>query len=378
MRLQRTIRRVFGRLVVVGLLPLCAIAQLEAQEFQKYDGPDFAAFGPVQLEINQPNGTMAARFVRPTRDGVEIEMLDGDGVIIVAWEHLDEFEINLHVTDELSRSLAHPDPVQRMELLAHVIDPVLPMASLKPGTTNIHILINKYVKTTIEAEDWLAAYETSQKMALDTGHTEIVMNYYIVAVNLFISGERDKALNLLDQLIAARPVQESRPQAIIVAERLLEERLFQPAYRLFRHSAEGVDDLEGKHLLLRCAYLCLELSDFEGAERHLVEAKLIEHEDAQSRGIEQLFYGVKAYLNEELNLALNHLGHALAELDARSSFKQVGLFFNYRAYGEVESQEIAQNILDEMSLLFPTGAYTKLLLSELPEAQPVIEASEEL
>ena len=355
----------FGRC----LAPLVLALQLQAQEASSYEGPDFSDAKPVRLEIIQQSGPMGARFVRPTSEGVEIEMLEGEGVIIVGWEHMDQFQINLAMTDSLTLALAQKDPVKRAELLRPEIEPLLPMASIKPGSTNIHLLINKYVKTNMQIENWLAAYEMSQKMALDHSHAEIVKNYYTVAVNLFITGERDKALKLLDQLIAARPIEESRAQTIQVAERLLEERLFEPSLRLYSHAALDADDLEGKQLILRCAYLCLELNDLEGAARFLAQAKAIEADDAESRGAEQLVLGVQAFLGGELDLALNHLGHALVEVAPDSSLKQVGLYFNFLTYTNLEKTVIAQNILDEMSLLFPKGAYTAVLAGESSTAE---------
>ena len=357
----------FGRC----LAPLLLALQLQAQETSSYEGPDFSAVKPVRLEIIQQSGPMGARFVRPTSEGVEIEMLEGEGVIIVGWDHMDQFQINLAMTDSLNRALAHTDPVKRAELLRPEIEPLLPMASIKPGSTNIHVLINKYIKTTIQAEDWLSAYEMSQKMALDHSHAEIVKHYYTVAVNLFITGERDKALKLLDQLIAARPIEESREQTIQVAERLLEERLFEPSFRLYSHAALDAVDLEGKQLVLRCAYLCLELNDAPGAVRYLAQAKAIESDDAESRGAAQLVLGVQAFLGGELNVALNHLGHALAEVAPDSSLKQVVLYFSFLSHTNLEKTEIAQNILDEMSLLFPKGGYTGVLAGEFspPESE---------
>ena len=355
----------FGRC----LAPLVLALQLQAQEASSYEGPDFSSVAPVRLEIIQQSGPMGARFVRPTSEGVEIEMLEGDGVIIVGWEHMDQFQVNLAMTDSLTLALAQKDPVKRAELLRPEIEPLLPMASIKPGSTNIHLLINKYIKTNMQIENWLAAYDMSQKMALDHSHAEIVKNYYTVAVNLFITGERDKALKLLDQLIAARPIEESRAQTIQVAERLLEERLFEPSLRLYSHAALDAADLEGKQLVLRCAYLCLELNDLKGAARYLAQAKAIETDDAESRGATQLVLGVQAFLGGELDLALNHLGHALVEVAPDSSLKQVGLYFNYLTYTNLEKTVIAQNILDEMSLLFPKGAYTAVLAGESSTAE---------
>ncbi len=363
----RSTYRQLSRRLCRYLLPLGLALQLQGQSSGGYEGPDFTQVPPIRLEIVQQSGPMGARFVHPTKEGIEIEMLEGGGAIVVGWDHMDQFQINLPMTESLNRALSHPDAAIRAELLRPEIDPVLPMASIQHGSTNIHLLINKYIKANIEAENWLQAYETSQKMALDRSAPDVVKNYYVVAVNLFITGEREKALKLLDQLVAARPIEESREQIIQVAQRLLDERLFEPSFRLFKSAAEGADDVAGKHVVLRCAYLCLELNDSAGAERYLAQAQAIEEDDAESRGALQLVLGVQAFQSGDLNLALNHLGQALAEVAPNSGFKQIGLYFNFLSYTNLQNTEIAENILAEMRLLFPKGAYTGLLTGE-PEA----------
>jgi hypothetical protein len=378
MRLHRSFFRSISRLVGLGCLPLVVALQLQGQGSGHYEGPDFSDVKPVLLEIIQQSGPMGARFVRPTREGVEIEMLEGDGSIMVGWDHMDQFQINLTMTDTLERALAQKDPVKRAEMLRPEIEPLLPMASIRAESTNIHLLINKYIKTNIQAENWLAAYDISQKMALDRSHASIVENYYTVAVNLFISGEREKALKLLDQLVAARPIEESRVQSIQIAARLLDERLFEPSLRLYGPAAEGASDSKGKQLVLRCAYLCLELNDPEGFERYMAQAKAIKADDAESRGALQLVLGVQAFQSGNPNQALNHLGHTLAEVAPDSSLKQIGLYFNFLSYTNLNHQTIAQNILDEMSLLFPHGAYANALVDAMDVTESTNNESESL
>ena len=364
------------RKVILNAASLVFAMQLQAEEPMVYEGPDFSKVDPVRLEIIQQNGPIGARFVHPNREGIEIEMLEGGGAIIVGWDHMDQFQINQPMTDSLNRALSQQDPARRAEMLRPEIEPLLPMASIKPGSTNIHLLIKNYLTSSIQAQQWLMAYEMSQKMALDRSPAEIAKNYYTVAVNLFITGEREKALKLIDQLVAARPVEESREQTVQVARRLLEERLFEPSYRLYSHAARNASDLKGKNYVLRCAYLCLELNDDEGARRYIAQAKAIDADDAESRGTLQLIHGVQAFQEGKPDLALNHLGHALAEVAPDSSFKQVGLYFNFLSYSNLEKTEIAQNILDEMSLLFPKGAYTSLLADEaVPEDDSNSESS---
>jgi hypothetical protein len=76
-----------------------------------------------------------------------------------------------------------------------------------------------------------------------------------------------------------------------------------------------------------------------------------------------------------MNLALNHLAHGMAQVSSTSCLKQIGLYFNFLGYSNLENTEIAQNILDEMSLLFPQGAYSEALAAELePESTTVNES----
>ena len=361
----------FTRLFGHGLFPLFLALQLQAKEPGNYKGPDFSNAKPVRLEIIQQSGPMGAHLVHPTSEGVEIEMLEGGGAIVVGWDHMDQFQINFQMTESLNLALSHQDPAKRVELLRPEIEPLLPMASIKPGSTNIHPLINKYIKSSIQAEDWLAGYEMSQKMALDRSPEDVVKNYYSIAVNLFISGEREKALILLDQLVSARPPEESREQTLQVAGRLLDERLFEPSFRLYSHAALNAADVEGKKLVLRCAYLALELNKSEDFQHYLDQAKAIEADDAESRGALQLVLGVHAFQSGKLNQALNYLGHALSAIAPDSSLKQVGLYFNFLSYTNLNNTDIAQNILDEMSLLFPHGAYTALLSDDTKKAESI-------
>ncbi|MGJ8653857.1 MAG: hypothetical protein ACSHX8_11330 [Opitutaceae bacterium] len=363
MTLHQSIYKKIGRRMWLSLLPLSLALQLPAQVGSSYVGPDFSNASPIRLEIEQ-HGKKNIHMVLPTKEGIEIEMLQGGGAIVMGWDHMEKFQINLPITDALNRALSESDPVKQAELLRPYVEPLLPMASINPEATNIHNLINRYITANIKSEKWLQVYDMSQKMALDRAAPEIVQNYYTVAVNLFITGERDKALNLLDQLVAARPIEESRGQTMQVAQRLLDERLFEPSYRLFSHAAEGAEGLEGKHLVLRCAYLCLELNDKEGAERYLAQAQLIDEDDSESRGALQLVLGVRAFQAADPNLALEHLGLALAEVKPDSGFKQIGLYFNFLSYSNLHNEDIAQSILAEMSLLFPKGAYTVLLTGE--------------
>lgn len=372
---HRSTYRQLGRRLCRYLLPLGLALQLQAQGTGTYVGPDLSKVAPIRLDIVQQSGSMGERIVQPTNEGIEIQMLQGDGAIVVGWDHMDQFQINLPMTESLNRALTHPEPAKRAELLRPEIEPVLSMAGIPPGSTNIHILINKYIKANIDAGNWLKAYETSQKMALDRSAPDIVQNYYVVAVNLFIEGEREKALKLLDQLVAARPVEESRKQTMQVAKRLSDERVFEPSFRLFRNAAVGAEGVEGKNIVLRCAYLCLELNDPEGADRYLAQAQAIDEDDTESRGAYQLVLGVKAFQSGDPEKALNYLGLALAEVAPNSSYKQVGLYFNFLSYSNLRNEEIAKNILAEMTLLFPKGAYTTLLVGEPEDSSPELDES---
>lgn len=366
MTLHKSIYKNLSRRLWLGLLPFGMALQLQAQVGSTYVGPDLSNVAPIRLEITQ-HGKTNTHMVLPTNQGIEIEMVQGGGAIGIGWDHMEQFQINLPMTDSLNRALSESDSDRQAEMLRPYIEPLLPMASISPESTNIHNLINRYITANIKSEKWLEVYEMSQKMALDRSAPEIVQNYYTVAVNLFIGGERDKALKLLDQLVAARPIEESRDQTKQVAQRLMDERLFEPSYRLFSHAAEGANDLDGKHLILRCAYLCLELNDTKGAERYLTLAQAIKEDDSESRSAYQLVLGVNAFQAGNPNIALEHLGYALAEATPDSSFKQIGLYFNFLTYSNLRNEDIAKNILAEMKLLFPKGAYTGALAGE-PEA----------
>ncbi|MDB4345736.1 tetratricopeptide repeat protein [bacterium] len=355
----------FGHILACGFVitALSVNAQVESKDYVE---PDFSSAAPVRMEILQDGGKrkLGARFVRPSSTGIEIEMLQGDGAIIVGWDHMEQFTINIPITEDLEIALAHPDPERKVELLEKEIWPLLPLASIRSESTNVHILINAYVEAVIRSKNWLQGYAMSQYMALNRSPEETVRHLYTVAENLFTIGEEEKALTLIDQLIAARPGEESREFSLNVAKRLLDLRLFEPALRLYRSIAEGGEPLEKKKALLNSSYLCLELGQYEDADAYFAKATAIEESDAEARGSEFLSLGVKAFHAGDPNLALNHLGHAMAVINPSSHIKQAGLYFTFLCYTNQDLPEIAKNIVDEMGLLFPGGAYLALLENE--------------
>lgn len=366
-----------GQRMSCGLscLSLCAVALLsvafqpallaQASKAIEYQEPDFSNAEPVQMEILQNGGQsrVGARFVRPSSDGVEIEMMEGGGAIVVGWDHMEQFMINIPISEELERALGHPVPEEKVKLLEKHIRPLLPLASVPPESTNVHILINAYIEAVIDSKDWLRGYEMSQYMALNRSPAETVQHLYSVAENLFLIGEQEKALKLIDQLTASRPAEEFRALGLGVAKRMLDMRLFEPALRLFGTIAEATTGMEHKKMLLTSAYLCLELGSIEESDQFLAKAKKLADNDDETVGIEYLCAGVKAFLSGDADLSLNELGHAMALLPNNSNMQQAGLYYTYLSYWNKNKPEIATNILDEMGMLFPDGAYFSTLNS---------------
>ncbi|MGJ8639828.1 MAG: tetratricopeptide repeat protein [Opitutaceae bacterium] len=357
--------------LLCSLAWLLSLGQLQAAA-SDYVEPDFSEAVPVRMEILQDGGKrrLGARFVRPSSDGVEIEMIEGEGAIIVGWDYMEQFTINIPMTPELERALSHRDPRMRVEMLKNHVWPLLPLASIRSESTNVHILINAFIEAVIESEDWLRGYDISQYMALNRSPADTVQHLYSIAENLFVVGEREKALRLVDQLIDARPGKESRVFSLRVAKRMLGLRLFEPALRLFQSLTADEAKLRAKRALLNCAYLSLELGEHEEAERYLSEAKQIEKADDDTIAAEYLYYGVQAFMAGESNLALNHLAHAMAVIPQRSHLNEVGFYFNYLCYSNQAQPEIAQSIFDEMDLLFPNGAYLANLKEPTTETNP--------
>lgn len=345
-------------LVLIGALMLAPCVNAQNHSYQ---APDYSNLQPVRLEIEQDSGPLGARFVNPTNEGIEIEILEGGGTIIVPWEHMEKFRINKAMTESLNIALSQQDPAECARLLKPEILPLVPLTSIKPGSTNIHRLVNAYIRANIQSSNWLDAYEVSQLTALDLSPEDLVRNYYTVAEQLFITGEKDKALHLLNQLLAARPPEESQVQAFNVAQRLSNERLFEPAYRLFIHLSENATGLNRKHLILRCAYLALELDDAAEAQNYLNSALAMGEGDEESFAGIELVKGVQYFKADSYKLALKHIGRALSNAASDSSLKLIGLYYNYLSYMKLGSPDIAQNILDEMQLLFPDTVYTNIL-----------------
>lgn len=350
---------------------LQAAACLHAAQGE-YVEPDFSSAEPVRMEILQDGGKRAigARFVRPSSSGVEIEMLEGAGAIIVGWDHMEQFTINIPMTEELERSLSYRDPKKRVQELEPKVWPLLPLASIRSESTNVHILINAYIKAIIQSKDWVRGYEMSQYMALNRSPKETVTHLYSVAEQLFLIDEQDKALKLIDQLTASRPPKEFLTLGQGVAKRMLDMRLFEPALRLYTTIASVSSGLERKEALLTCAYLNLEVGAHEDAERILMEAKAIAETGKEVVGMEYLCDGVQAFLVGNTDQALNRLGQSMAFLPTTSRMQQPSMYYTYLSYWNQEQPKIAQNILDEMDLLFPEGAYTALLVekSEVSES----------
>jgi len=361
-------KRFFAGVSVCGvcLLVSSGFAQSASKEYVE---PDFSKAKPVRMEILQDGGKrkLGARFVRPSATGIEIEMLEGQGAIIVGWDHMEQFMINIPITDDLEIALAHPDPERKVELLEKEIWPLLPLASIRSESTNVHVLINAYIEAVIRSDAWVKGYDMSQYMALNRSPEETVAHLFTVAENLFNVGEEEKALTMIDQLIAARPGEESRKFSLSVAKRMLDLRLFEPALRLYRSIAEGGTDLEKKKALLNSAYLSLELGEYGNADSYLKRASVIEASDKEAMGTQLLCQGVKAFHAGDLNLALNHLGHAMAVITPNSHIKQAGLYFTFLCYDNNQQPDIAKNIFDEMDLLFPGGAYLALIDNDTNE-----------
>ncbi len=351
-----------GVAILCGLGWLLAAVQLQAEP-NEYVEPDFSSAKPVKMEILQDGGNkrLGARFVRPSSEGVEIEMLDGEGAIIVGWDHMEQFTINIPMTEALERALAQPDPTRKAELLKDEVWPLLPLASIRSESTNVHILINAYIEAVIKSEDWLSGFEMSQYMALNRSPEETVSHLYTVAENLFMVEEHAKALTLIDQLTAARPPEEFRSLGMGVAKRMLDMRLFEPALRLYLTVSRATSGLEKKKALLTSAYLALELGAMDEATRYVDEAEAIDETDAEAEGLHYVCAGVRAFQAGQTAQALNHLSHAMAILPTDSRMQQPGLYYLYLSYWNTERPEIAQNILDEMDLLFPDGAYLATL-----------------
>ena len=361
----KALKLLFGGLLIslTGLPSHSASALVVSNEYVE---PDFSNAKPVRMEILQDGGKrrLGARFVHPSSEGIEIEMLEGEGAIIVGWDHMEQFTINIPIGEDLEIALAHPDPERKVELMDEEIWPLLPLASIRSESTNVHILINAYIEALIKSNNWLKGYDVSQYMALNRSPEETIRHLYTIAENLFTVGEEGKALTMIDQLIAARPGEESRLFSLKVAKRMLDKRLFEPALRLYGSVLEGGSGLEKKKALLNSAYLCLELGLYQDADQYLAKADEIKGSDSEALGTQYLCLGVKAFHSGDPNLALNHLGHAMAVISPSSHIKQAGLYFTYLCYSNREQANIAKNIFDEMDLLFPGGAYLALLDNE--------------
>lgn len=315
----------------------------------------------IQLEVSQSGGRFQTRSLRTTEEGIEISLSGGGGALI-AWGFMDEFKVNKTVNPDLNKALSSTNPIRRVQLLKPHIDPLLPFAAAKEGTSNIHGLVDEYLQSVIKINDWLAAYEISQSLPLERAPDYLIIPLYRIVEKMFVLENNDKALHLLSQLLAARPTLEFNRETTALAKRLAEQRLFGPAYELTRSSLEGASGLDARKFALRSAYLSLELEALDRAGDYIARANTFEViDDVESKELLKLALGVQAFKAGDSRLALNHLGQALATASMRSDIKQTALYYNYYIYSQMGQKLIVENIFEEMSLLFPDGAYTNAL-----------------
>jgi hypothetical protein len=108
--------------------------------------------------------------------------------------------------------------------------------------------------------------------------------------------------------------------------------------------------------------LSLELEALDRAGDYIAQADSYGAiDDVESKELLNLSLGVQAFKSGDSRLALNHLGQALATAAVGSDVKQTALYYNYYIYSQIDQKLIVKNIFEEMSLLFPDGAYTNAL-----------------
>lgn len=324
----------------------------------EYVRPDLSEVPPVQLDIWQKSGPLGVSLVRPDPNGIEIQMRDGQGSVVVFWEFMEEFNISLPQSESMMSAFAITDPQIRAERLAPQIEPLFPLASIPPKSTNIHELIDRYLQTLVEAKMWMELSELSNQMYLDRIPAASVGYFFTAVEELFLQGDEEIALSLLNQLIAARPIEESKSVTLGIAAEFMKERLFSPALRLFQTYVPHTSGLESKRIRLICAYLHLELGNERQSTRFMERAATIEGGDLEIEAVQRLIQGVQSHKAGEYDAALNHVGYALSILSPGDSLRVVALYYNYRTYEKLEKTTIADSILKEMQLLFGNSKYT--------------------
>lgn len=330
----------------------------------EYERPDLSEEPPVELDIWQQDGALGVSFVRPEPNGIEIQMKDQEGSVIVFWEFMDQFEIRMPKSDEMARALEISDPEERAETIGPTIEPLFPLAGIPPDSTNIHELIDEYLETLVEAENWVKLYELSEKMFLDKTPRNSIDYFFVAAKNLYLEGDEERALRLLNQLVAARPLKESKGATLEIAAQFMKEHLFRPALRLYQTYAPHTEGPEGKRINLICAYLSLELDRQSDAQYFIRRAEDIPDGNVQSNATRKLIGGVQAQKKGQTGEALNQLGFALSAFEPSDPLRVIALYYNYLAYQSLEKTIITDSILKEMQLLFGRSMYSKKLSSD--------------
>lgn len=359
--------------VVVPSVAFLGAQEVEPLEIPKYVRPDLSTLPPVELDIWQKNGPLGVSLVRPDPNGVEIQMRDGAGAVVVFWEFMDEFNISMPQSDAMANAFAITDAKIRAERLAPMIEPLFPLASIPPKSTNIHELIDRYMQTLVEAQQWSKLYELSNKMYLDRIPADNVRYFFMAVEELFLGGDEETALALLNQLIGARPIEESKGVTLDIASEFMKERLFSPSLRLYQTYVPHTKGEEGKRIRLICAYLNLELGNERQSRRFIDRAKAIDVDKVEILAIQRLIEGIQLHKSGEHDKALNQIGYALSILPPKDSLRVVALYYNYRAYEKLEQAEIADSILKEMMLLFGGSKYTSDIVG--PASEPSASSS---
>lgn len=296
--------------------------------------------------------------VLATEDGVEVRVPQQRGSIIYPWDDLGDININLTITPDIRRALQMRDPGQKASALEAVANRLAPFAGIPEGSTNLHQILIAYYEALRESNELDTAYALSKKLPLDSIPPSLAEELFLLSRKQFAEGKTRDGWQLITVLYAARPPEEFMEQTLGLAEALSSSRHFEAALNLYRPIIDLVAVEQRKEVALNGAYLALELDDMAAYDHFRSIAQDAPGDDPRLMGMELVLEGIRALRDEDTRSALRTLGHALAIVPADSRWKEAALYYNHESYRSEGQRDIAGHILEEMELLFPSGAYT--------------------
>ncbi|WP_269525288.1 hypothetical protein [Coraliomargarita parva] len=330
-----------------------------------YTAPDFSHLAPVELQVFE-NGKWKAYDTRATEHGLEILVDTSGASLIYAWEGMEELQFQRKLEASTSQIVYSDNLDERIKQLKNDAELLLPFAGIpEKSAGGIHAVILSYLTALNERGEADRAYKVTQGTDLGRLPEPIALEAYNTVELLFSDDQAAEGEKLLIQLFNARPAEEFATNALDLAQRLAAERHFKVALGIYEPLLQIVPVDQRKAVALRTAYLALETGDFGKYKQLRTVASQAEGQSDETNAASWILDGIYAFKQdtEDRRQVLSPIGRALALLPSDSEWKEIALYYNYKAYQLEEAFETAKGILEELKLVYSKSAYTKDLTS---------------